>query len=145
MGEPVALEQLDAQVTHQLVLRRRFDLFGHQRGLAVGSGKFDQGGCQLGLEGLHVQLEEGRQGQPAGVGALEGLLVKREAKAACAQCFQRGQAAFDFFLGGAIGQGRDFQHHLFGVDQLQVAAREAVVRAIDEHRLLADQRFGAGV
>ncbi|MNL29537.1 hypothetical protein D3C87_1512210 [compost metagenome] len=58
---------------------------------------------------------------------------------------QGGHAAFNLFGRSSVGQGGDFQHHLFGVDQLQVAAREAVVGAVDEHRLFADQGFGARV
>jgi len=144
-GKPVALEQLDAQVPHLFVLLGGLDLFGYQRGLAVRGGKLHQRPCQLGLERLHVQLDKCGQSQPTGIGAAQGLVVEGKAKAPRAQRLQRGHAAFNVFLGGIFGQRWHLQNHLFGVDQLQVAAREAVVRAVDEHRFLADQGFGAGV
>ena len=43
------------------------------------------------------------------------------------------------------GRLRHFQYHTVGVNQLQVAAAQAVMGAVDENRLFAHQRFGTGV
>jgi hypothetical protein len=42
-----------------------------------------------------------------------------------------------------MAQRGDFEHHLVGVQQFQVAARQAFVGAVDEDELLADQLFRA--
>ena len=70
--------------------------------------------------------------------------VEGHVKAALAQALQHGQAQRHFLRGG-VAQGRNFQHQLLRMEQLQVAASQALVRAIGEQQLLAHQRFAAGV
>ncbi len=71
-------------------------------------------------------------------------MVERQVEAAVAQALQDGQSR-SHFLGGRMAQRGDFEYHLLGVDQLQVAAGQALVGAIDEDELLADQLIRASV
>ena len=70
--------------------------------------------------------------------------VEGQVKAALAQALQHGQAQRHLLRGG-VAQGRNFQHQLLRMEQLQVAASQALVHAMDEQQLLAHQPFAAGV
>lgn len=133
------------QIRHQLVLLGGFHLFCNQRGLAVHAGKFDQRARQLGLEGLHVELDKARQRQPRHIAALEHMLIERQPETPGAQGVQCGHPGFNFLGRGAVGEWGHFEHHLVGVDEFQVPAGEAFMRAVDEYGLLAHQCFGAGI
>jgi len=106
---------------------------------------FTSGSAGVRLEGLHVQLDERGQRHPAAVGAPQHVLVEGQPKAARAHRLQRGDVLLDL-LGRGLGAERGyFQHHFFRVDQLQVSAGQAVMRAIDEDGFLAHQRLGARI
>ena len=65
-------------------------------------------------------------------------MVEGQMESAVAQALQDGQSR-SHFLGGRMAQWGDFEHHLLWIDQFQVAAGQALVGAIDEDELLADQ------
>ncbi|MNZ92687.1 hypothetical protein D3C78_1117210 [compost metagenome] len=145
VGKPVALEIRHAQVAHQFELLGGFHLFGHDLGLGIGARELHQRLGILGRKGLEVELDVGGHGQPARVGAAQQALVEGQAKAALAQGVKDWQPRFDVGLRGVVAQRGHFQHHLVGMDQFEVAARQAFLCAVDEHRFLSDQGFGTGI
>ena len=142
LGKPEALEQLDTEIEHELELLGRFHLLGHQFGFGIGACKFHQRRCHLGLESLHVELDERGQRQPLGIAPAQNVLVERQTETSFGQRFKKRDRVFDVFGAGAFGQCGHFQHHFIGVDQLQVTRRKALMRAVDEDDLRADQGFG---
>ena len=143
-GEPVALEQLHAQRGHTLVLGLGLDLFGHDLGRGVAAYGAHQLFGDFGVEGRHVQLDEGRQRQPGGVELAQHRLVEGDTEAPFAQLVQHMGLGLDQ-LGLVAGQGGHFKHHFVRVHQLQVAAAQAVVGAVDEQQAgVAGQGVAAG-
>ena len=82
-------------------------------------------------------VETMTKGALHGKGGVAELFVAEDAR--------DGHALEPAACGRGGGQRGHFQHHFFGVDQLQVAACQAFVRAVDKDGLLAHQRFRAGV
>ena len=140
--EPVALEQLHPLAGNHVVLLGCLDLLGNQLRLAVACGVADQHGQLVRGQHRQIQLDVVGQGQPGGVSRFEHGVVEGEVKAAITQAHEDGQARFHL-LRSCVAQRRNLQHHLVGVQQFQVAAREAFVGAVHKNQLLADQLFRA--
>ncbi len=71
-------------------------------------------------------------------------MVERQVKAPVAQLGQDRQACGDFF-GRSVAQWRNFEHHLVGLHEFEVATGKAFMRAVHEDELFAHQLFSASV
>ncbi len=140
--QPEALEQRDTQRRHTLVLRFGFDLLRNDLRLGVAAYGAHQLFGHVRAEGRHVQLDERCQRQPCRVDLAQHRLVECQPKPARAQLAQTLGLGLDL-LWCAVHQGGHFQHHQVGVNQLQVAAGQALVGAVDEQGFGADHCFAA--